>query len=141
TGKPVPGYSNLIAYVQEHALQSDVLFPGFVPHELLPALYAESTAFVFPSLYEGFGLPPIEAMMCGAPVIASNSSSLPELLGNAVEYINPESVEDIARGMIKISEDPVYAQSLSTYGKKHAQQYQWQQAAKEHIRVYEKALE
>ncbi|MDA1169204.1 MAG: glycosyltransferase family 1 protein [bacterium] len=141
TGKPIPGYSNLFAYVQKDSLQRDVFFPGFVPHELLPALYAESTAFVFPSLYEGFGLPPLEAMMCGAPVIASNSSSIPELLGNSAEYVNPESVEDIARAMLKIQQDKEHSQRLKICGKQQAQQYLWTKAAEEHITVYKRALE
>lgn len=141
TGKPVPGYSNLIAYVQKNNLEKDVIFPGFVPHALLPALYSEAQAFVFPSLYEGFGLPPLEAMTCGAPVIASNSSSIPELLGNAAEYINPESVDDIAHGMTKILQNPTYVNQLAKKGREYAKQYRWDVCAKQHIQVYEKALE
>lgn len=141
TGKSIPGYSNLHEYVQMYGMQKDVIFPGFVPHELLPALYAESTAFVFPSLYEGFGLPPIEAMACGAPVIASNSSSIPELLGTSAEYVNPESVEDIARAMLKILQGTEYAKALSQAGKKQSEKYTWGVAAKQHIAVYEHVLE
>jgi glycosyltransferase involved in cell wall biosynthesis len=141
TGKPVPGYSNLISYVRDSHLEKDVIFPGFVPHPLLPALYAQSTALTFPSLYEGFGLPPIEAMLSGAPVIASNVSSIPELLGDTAEYVNPESVPDIARGMLRLIEDPEYAKKLAREGKKHAMQYSWKQAAIEHVRVYEEALQ
>ncbi len=140
TGKPVPGYSNLISYVRNSNLEKDVIFPGFVPHPLLPALYAKSTALAFPSLYEGFGLPPLEAMLCGAPVIASNVSSLPELLGDTAEYVNPESVPDIARGMLKIVQDPGYAKQLATRGKEHAKRYRWDIAAREHIQVYENVV-
>lgn len=139
TGKPVPGYSNLIAYVQNNHLEQDVIFPGFVPHALLPALYAESTAFVFPSLYEGFGLPPLEAMVCGASVVASNSSSIPELLADNAEYVNPESSEDIARGMRKMLQGNDMA--FLERSKKHALSYRWDIAAGEHIKVYEKALQ
>lgn len=137
TGKPVPGYSNLISYVRESNLEKEVIFPGFVPHPLLPALYAQSTALVFPSLYEGFGLPPLEAMSCGAPVVASNVSSLPELLGDAVEYVNPESTSDIARGMLKVIRNPEYAKQRVMLGKSHVLPYTWRRAATEHIRVYE----
>ena len=107
----------------------------------MPALYSEAQAFVFPSLYEGFGLPPLEAMTCGAPVIASNSSSIPELLGNAAEYINPESVDDIAHGMTKILQNPTYVNQLAKKGREYAKQYRWDVCAKQHIQVYEKALE
>lgn len=140
TGKPVPGYSNLIQYVRKHNLEKDIIFPGFVPHALLPALYAEATALVFPSLYEGFGLPPLEAMACGTPVVASNVSSMPELLADNAEYINPESVEDIARGILRVIEDTEYAQRLSIKGRQHARQFSWDIAAKKHIEVYKKAL-
>ncbi len=141
TGKPVPGYSNLLSYVQEHHLEHDVIFPGFVSHALLPALYAESTAFLFPSLYEGFGLPPLEAMACNTPVVASNCSSMPELLGDAFVPVNPESVLDIARGMTSILQYPAIAQNMSERALAHVKQYRWDIAAQEHIRVYERALE
>ncbi len=140
TGKPVPGYSNLIQYVHEHHLEKDIIFPGFVPHPLLPALYAEAKAFVFPSLYEGFGLPPLEAMLCGTPVVASNVSSMPELLGNNAQYVNPESVEDIARGIMRILEDPNYAANLSQGAKKHAEQFTWKTAAQQHLGIYRNAV-
>ena len=140
TGKPVPGYSNLIQYVRKHNLEKDVIFPGFAPHALLPALYAEATALVFPSLYEGFGLPPLEAMMCGTPVVASNVSSIPELLKDNAEYVNPESVDDIARGMLKIIEDTAYANKLAAQGIPHAQQFSWDTAAAQHVEVYKKAI-
>lgn len=136
TGKPVPGYSNLISYVRNSNLEKDVIFPGFVPHSLLPALYAKSTALVFPSLYEGFGLPPLEAMLSGSPVVAANVSSLPELLGGTAEYVNPESVPDIARGMIRIVKNPEYAKTLTLRGMEHAKQYRWNAAAREHLKVY-----
>lgn len=139
TGKPVPGYSNLLKYVKEYNLEKDVFFPGFVSHALLPALYALSRAFVFPSLYEGFGLPPLEAMACGAPVVASNVSSMPELLGSAAEYVNPEHTEDIARGILRISEDEAYAQDLIRLGKIQVRAYRWEKAAMEHIKVYKDA--
>ncbi len=137
TGNPVPGYSNLIQHVQRHKLENDVIFPGFVPHPLLPALYAESSALIFPSLYEGFGLPPLEAMLCGAPVVASNVSSIPELLGDMAEYVNPESVSDIARGMVSILQYPEHAKQRATKAQKHACSYRWEDAAREHILVYE----
>ena len=77
-------------------------FLGFVPFETLRSFYQAAAAFVFPSLYEGFGLPPLEAMACGTPVVCSNVSSLPEVVGDAAMLVNPENVFDIARGMSEV---------------------------------------
>lgn len=140
TGKIVPGYSDLVQYVREHRLEKSVLFPGFVPQSLLPSLYAQASVFVFPSLYEGFGLPPLEAAACGTPIVASNVSSIPELLGDAAEYVNPESIEDIARGIILVLSDSQYAGQLVARGLAMSRQYRWGRAAQEHIRVYENAI-
>lgn len=141
TGKPVPGYSNLIQYVRECQLESHVLFPGFVPQPLLPALYAQAEALVFPSLYEGFGLPPLEALASGTPVVSSNVSSMPDLLLDAAQYVNPESAEDIARGILAVISDPVYAGALVSRGLSVCRAYSWDTAAFEHIRAYETALQ
>ena len=115
--KPVPG----------------VLMPGFVPDADLPALYSGCSAFVFPSLYEGFGLPPLEAMACGAPVIASNVSSLPEVVGEAGILVDPESVESIAAGII----DGLGKQAeLREKGLVQAQKFSWDKAAEMTYKVY-----
>ena len=141
TGKYQDGYSDLLRYVGEKGLAPQVIFPGFVPDELLPALYAESAGMAFPSLYEGYGLPPLEAQACGAPVIASNVSSMPELLRDSVEYVNPESIGDIARGIKKVVNDDAYAQKVRTAGLRNVERYSTVRMAKEHIRVYENALQ
>ncbi len=141
TGKPVPGYSNLIQYVQEHGLEKNVVFPGFVPASLLPALYANASLLVLPSLYEGFGLPPLEAAACGTPVVTSNVSSMPELVRDAAQYVNPESVEDISRGIITALSDPQYAGRLVAKGLARSREYRWETTAREHIRTYETALQ
>ena len=140
TGMPVPGYSNLLQYVHDYRLEKDIFFPGFVPHALLPALYAQACGFVFPSLYEGFGLPPLEAMACGTPVVASNVSSMPELLGDAAEYVNPEDTSDIARGILRILGDRDYAQELAQRGKIQAYKYRWALAAAQHVKTYQNAV-
>ena len=82
-------------------LKEDVIFTGYVPEEEVPLLMNGAKAFVFPSLYEGFGMPPLEAMACGTPVIVSNTSSLPEVVGNAGMLVDPENVEEIAEAMRK----------------------------------------
>ncbi len=141
TGKPVPAYSNVIQYIREQNLESRVVFPGFVPQPLLSAIYSLARALVFPSLYEGFGLPPLEAAACGLPVITSLASSIPELLRDAAEYVNPESTEDIARGIRKVIDDDLYAQLLTVRGIQNAATYRWDTAATAHIRLYENALQ
>lgn len=141
TGKPVPGYSNLIGYVRKRNLESHVLFPGFVSQPLLPALYAQAEALVLPSLYEGFGLPPLEAAASGTPVVSSNVSSMPDLLKDAAHYVNPESAADIARGIMSILSDPIHAGMLVSHGLAQCKAYSWKTAAAEHIRTYETALQ
>lgn len=133
TGKPIPGYSNVLKYVRERHLEHRVIFPGFVPHELLPALTRLSSALIFPSLYEGFGLPPLEAVACGVPVVTSNVSSMPELLDDLPIYVNPESVADIARGIQRVLHSAHRTMQFTPY--------QWASAAHRHIRVYENALQ
>lgn len=140
TGRPKPGYSNVLTMVQQLGIEDRLIFAGFVPHHLLPALYYEATLFLFASLYEGFGLPPLEAMACGRPVVASNVSSLPELLGTAAAYVNPEYVPDIARAMRELLSDPQAQAILSARGKMHAWQYRWEDAAEQHLATYRAAL-
>lgn len=107
-----------------------VLSPGYLPADDLPALYRLSTALVFPSLYEGFGLPVIEAMAASTPVITSNRSSLPEVAGNAAVLIDPESVEEIAAAMELIATDSGTRNLLVERGKKRASGFTWDKTAK-----------
>ncbi|MEX0650154.1 MAG: glycosyltransferase family 1 protein [Candidatus Andersenbacteria bacterium] len=137
TGKPVPGYTNALQYSRELSITDRVIFPGYVPQELLPALYAEATCFVFPSLYEGFGLPPLEAAACGTPVVAANVSSLPEVLGQAAEYVNPESVSSIEGGIRRLLKEDNMWQQRVTQGKAQAAMFSWEEAARKHLQLYE----
>ncbi|HSX24975.1 MAG TPA: glycosyltransferase family 1 protein, partial [Candidatus Andersenbacteria bacterium] len=141
TGKYQTGYSDLESYIGENNLDGHVIFPGFVPDNLLPALYAEAKLMAFPSLYEGYGLPPLEAQACGTPVVASNVSSMPELLKDTAEYVNPEAVEDISRGILAILEDSEYEEQLRERGLKNAALFRVEDTAKAHIRAYENALQ
>ena len=140
TGKYQDGYSDLIGYVKGKNLEKHILFPGFVPDDLLPALYREASLMAFPSLYEGYGLPPLEAQACGTPVIASNVSSMPELLQKSAGYVNPESTHDIARGISAILGDDNYANTLRLLGRQNAERFQAVSTAVAHIRAYENAL-
>lgn len=104
--------------------------------ELL-CLYSGAEAFVFPSLYEGFGLPPLEAMACGTPVVVSNTSSLPEVVGDAGIYVNPYNVEDIANGIYKVLTDRNLQNDLSNKGLERAKHFTWENTAKDTFKVLE----
>jgi len=116
--------------------QQDVRFFGFVPYPILRVFYQSAALFAFPSLYEGFGLPPLEAMANRTPVIASNSSSLPEVLDDAAVLINPENVFDIARGMKLILSDDILRQRLVQKGIEQVSKFSWKLAAQRVLDVY-----
>lgn len=120
----------------EHAVR----FLGFVPFETLRAFYRMAAVFVFPSLYEGFGLPPLEAMACGTPVVASNVSSLPEVVGDAAMIVNPENVFDIARGVREALLDSELRVELCRRGLERARQFNWDRTAAAVVRSYESTL-
>jgi len=105
-----------------------VVTPGFVTREELKYAYSHAELFAFPSLYEGFGLPPLEAMACGTPVVAGDASALPEVLGDAAEYVDPVSVDDIARGMHRLLSDGEYASNLTKQGFERASKFIWPKA-------------
>lgn len=121
-------------------MENAVRFLGFVPFETLRAFYRAARVFVFPSLYEGFGLPPLEAMACGTPVVASNVSSLPEVVGDAALLVNPENVFDIARGLREALLDPRLREELSERGRKRARHFNWDRTAEAVLKSYEMAV-
>jgi glycosyltransferase involved in cell wall biosynthesis len=114
-----------------------VRFLGFIPIETLRVFHELATAFVFPSLYEGFGLPPLEAMACGTPVIASAVSSLPEVVGGAAMLVNPENVFDIARGITEVLLNRELRDELVHKGRKQAASFSWSRTAAEVLGLYE----
>jgi glycosyltransferase involved in cell wall biosynthesis len=117
-------------------VQPDVRFFGFVPYPILRVFYQSAALFAFPSLYEGFGLPPLEAMANRTPVIASNTSSLPEVLEDAAVLVNPENVFDIARGMKSILADEVLRQKLVQKGVQQVAKFSWKIAAEKVMETY-----
>jgi glycosyltransferase involved in cell wall biosynthesis len=117
-------------------LGEDVIYTGYVPHEDLPLLMNAAQAFVFPSLYEGFGLPVLEAMSCGTPVVTSNISSLPEIVGDAAVLVDPHSEESIALGMQKVLEDKELRRRLRREGLAQAGRFSWEKAALSTLEVY-----
>lgn len=114
-----------------------VRFLGFIPFDTLRVFLELATAFVFPSLYEGFGLPPLEAMASGTPVIASAVSSLPEVVGGAAMLVNPENVFDIARGISEVLLNDVLRQELIVRGRKQAAKFSWSRTAEGVLKLYD----
>lgn len=126
--------------VKKLGMQDCVHFTGYIPEEDLPALYNAADLFVFPSLYEGFGLPVLEAMACGTPVVTSNTSSLPEVAGDAALLVDPYDVEAIAAAMQRILSVSDLAADLRQRGLERAKQFTWEKTARETIKVYERVL-
>ena len=121
----------------QYRVENAVRFLGFVPFDTLRVFYEAAEAFVFPSLYEGFGLPPLEAMACGTPVITSNLSSLPEAVGDAAMTVNPENVFDIARGIREVLLDRNLRDELRRKGFEQIRRFSWQRTAEEVLETYQ----
>ena len=135
-GDELSKYPQVRRAVIQSKMESLVRFLGFVPVETLRAFYTNAAAFVFPSLYEGFGLPPLEAMACGTPVVTSNSSSLPEVVGEAAIIVNPENVFDIARGCREVLLDEVLRKRCVRQGLVQLQRFSWKQTAEQVVETY-----
>jgi glycosyltransferase involved in cell wall biosynthesis len=129
-------HADLRRAVLRSRLQGEVRFLGFVPHPVLRVFYSRARAFLFPSLYEGFGLPPLEAMAHGTPVLTSSVSSLPEVFEQAALLVNPENVFEIARGIRQILTDELTRKSLITLGYELVQKYSWKRSAEQVREVY-----
>jgi len=134
-------FSPIFETVQRLGLEPHVTFTGYVADEHLPALYAGADLFAFPSLYEGFGLPVLEAMACGTPVVTSNTSSLPEVAGDAAILVDPNSVGQIAEAMRSVLSQPTLAAELIEKGPARSGLFTWERTAQETIDVYRQALE
>ena len=113
---------------------------GFVPDSALPDLYRAADAFVYPSLYEGFGLPPLEAMACHCPVIASTRGSLGEVIGEAALRVEPEDIDAMAEQMRRLVADPALRARLQAAGLAQARKFDWDLAAAATLEVYERAI-
>jgi glycosyltransferase involved in cell wall biosynthesis len=124
-----------VATQQFGANQDALVFTGYIPDEDVPALLSGALGFVFPSLYEGFGMPVLEAMACGAPVLASDSSSLPEVAGNAALLVDPTDVGAIATGLALLANDAALRADLRARGLAHAAQFTWEQCAAKTLKV------
>jgi glycosyltransferase involved in cell wall biosynthesis len=139
-GEAPARHAELRSAVVRARVREDVRFLGFVPQPVLRVFYSRALAFLFPSLYEGFGLPPLEAMAHGAPVLTSNVSSLPEVFRDAALLVNPDNVFDIARGIRQILTEKYLRETLIRCGYARARSLSWQHAAEQVREVYDRVF-
>ena len=135
-GDEISKYPALRQSVHKHKLDKHVRFLGFQPMETLATFYRLARAFVFPSLYEGFGLPPLEAMACGAPVVTSNVSSLPEVAGGAALLVDPYDADAIAHGIVQAVTDEALRADLIARGYERARSFSWTQSVRKIHEIY-----
>lgn len=139
-GKIDSKYLRVAETIKELGLKDNVVLTGYVPDSDLPYLYNGAEFFTFPSLYEGFGLPPLEAMACGTPVVSSNASCMPEVLGDAAQYFDPLDVESMAKTMAEVAKSYSLKRRMRLQGLKQAQRYSFDKTAKATLRIYKKVL-
>jgi glycosyltransferase involved in cell wall biosynthesis len=136
-GDELSKHPDLRRTVIKSGVQNDVRFLGFVPIDVLRIFYDMAKIFVFPSLYEGFGLPPLEAMVHGTPVVTSNTSSLPEVVGNAAVLVNPENVFEIRRALQRVLADQLLREKMKQRSYEQSQLFSWDKSASRVLQVYE----
>jgi glycosyltransferase involved in cell wall biosynthesis len=130
-------YDEIFAQVRKLGLAGRVVFTGYVPADDLPALLSGALAFVFPSLYEGFGFPVLEAMACGTPVVSSTAASLPEVTGDAAIQVDPLDIDALAQAMVRIALEPGLRHELVTRGFEQIEHFSWRRCARETLNVLE----
>jgi glycosyltransferase involved in cell wall biosynthesis len=138
-GDEISKYAALRRAVHQHQLHKYVRFLGYLPEETLAVMYRLAGVFVFPSLYEGFGLPPLEAMASGTPVVTSNVSSLPEVAGDAAVLVDPYIPQAIADGIYQVLTDETLRRSLRQKGLARAAQFSWEQSVRRVRAIYGEA--
>src|SRR6201984_668396 len=139
-GDDLSGHPDLRRTVVRSGVQNEVRFLGFVPIEILGIFYDVAHVFLFPSLYEGFGLPPLEAMSHGTPVVTSNTSSLPEVVGNAAVLVNPENVFEIMHALHRVLLDQPLREKLKQRGYEQSKRFSWDSSAKRILRAYREVV-
>jgi glycosyltransferase involved in cell wall biosynthesis len=130
-------YQHIFRLVKKLKLEDRVVFCGYVPDSDLPELYNGASLFVYPSIYEGFGLPPLEALACGVPVIVSHTTSLPEVVGDAGIYVSPFDIEQISFSIDTALSDGKLLHTLRDQGPKRARLFSWEKTARETLRLYQ----
>lgn len=133
-------YDSIFETVNRLKLEDDVIFTGYVMEKEVPVLMKGAEAFLFPSIYEGFGMPPLEAMACGTPVLVSNVSSLPEVVGDAGVYVDPDSIQSIKEGMALFLSNEKLKKELSAKGLERAKLFTWERSAGILNKVFEELL-
>jgi len=131
-------WEETMARAEQSSYRDDILFPGFIPEDELAALYSAAEAFAFPSHYEGFGLPVLEAMACGTPVVSSRASSLPEVVGDAGMQVDPDDAEGFAAALELLALNPELRDDLRQRGLARAAQFSWATAARSLLGIYER---
>ena len=139
-GDELSKHPDLRRTVVRGGVQNDVRFMGFVPIEVLRIFYDAAKVFVFPSLYEGFGLPPLEAMAHGTPVLTSNTSSIPEVVGNAAVLVNPENVFEMMRALQRVLVDQALREKMRLRGYEQVKKFSWDRSAAEVLAGYEEVM-
>ena len=130
-------YEETLRAIGDEQIGEHTIFTGYVPETDLPALYTGALCFVYPSYFEGFGLPPLEAMRCGTPVITGNQTSLPETVGDAGLLVDPLDENAIARGIARLIDDPGLRARLRARGLERARVFSWSETARSTLRIYE----
>jgi len=133
-------YEKVFDLVKRYGLENHIVFPGYIEEQDKPLIYGGARAFIFPSLYEGFGMPPLEAMACGVPVITSNTSSLPEVVGDAGLMVYPMDIEAMAAHMKRLEEDKELCKQLREKGLKRANNFSWEDSVEKLMSLYRKLL-
>jgi glycosyltransferase involved in cell wall biosynthesis len=131
-------YDETLRTLEETGARESIVLTGYVPEADLPALYSGALCFVYPSYFEGFGLPPLEAMKCGTPVIVGNATSLPEVVGDAGLQVDPFDIEAIAGAIGELLNNPALRKELSVRGLERARMFDWRETARQTLKVYER---
>lgn len=134
-------YKPIFSRIGQLNLQKEIIVLGPLPNETLPLLYNSASLFVYPSLYEGFGLPLLEAMACGVPVLASNGTSIPEVVGDAAETVNPKDIDAISNSLERLFSDDEKRNRLIKSGLKRASIFSWEKTARLTYQTYDKAIQ
>jgi glycosyltransferase involved in cell wall biosynthesis len=135
-GDPVHRFGNMMETARALGLEDRVVCTGRLSIADLRLLYTHADVFAFPSLYEGFGMPVLEAMACGAPVITSSTTALPEVVGDAAVLVSPEDSEELAEAMVRVLEDPVLRAELKAKGFERVRRFTWERVARQTLAVY-----
>ena len=139
-GKHRRGMDTLYKQIADHNLKKETILTGYISQEDLSALYRLARVFVYPSLYEGFGIPPLEAMLAGTPVVASNTSSVPEAVGKAGILVDPANPKQMADGIEEILVDDATARKLTQLGYQQARQFSWEKTARRTLQVFQSTV-